>query len=91
MGLLQQAVKTYDCMEKIGLVGKYREGKTVLAPVSHIITRADLEVTINAEGEFVSASAVGAKDPKIIIPATESSAGRTSGISAHPLCEQLVI
>lgn len=89
MGLLQQAVKTYDCMEKIGLVGKYREGKTVLAPVSHIITRADLEVTINAEGEFVSASAVGAKDPKIIIPATESSAGRTSGISAHPLCEQL--
>lgn len=87
MGLMQKAAETYDCHQKH--VGKYISGRTVLAPVSHIIARADIEITLNAEGTFRSAAAVGKDEPKIIIPATESSAGRTSGVCAHPLCDQI--
>lgn len=87
MGLLQKAVETYDSHKS--LVGVYREGQAVLAPVSHIVTTAHLEITINEEGHFVTAAAVDKSEPKIAIPATESSAGRTSTPCAHPLCEQI--
>lgn len=87
MGLLQKAIETYDA--HVGFVGKYIEGKTVLAPIGHIVTRADIEITLNQDGEFCGARRIDKHAQKIIIPATESSAGRTSGICAHPLCDQL--
>lgn len=86
MGLLQKAIETYDAME--GLAGVYEEGREPLAPVGHIVTRAQIEVTITAEGQFVGARAAD-REQKIIIPVTEDSAGRTSAPAAHPLCEQL--
>lgn len=87
MGLLQKAVETYDCHQ--AYVGKYRDGHTVLAPIGHIVASANLEITLNQDGLFCAACAVDKNAPKIIIPATEASAGRTSGICAHPLCDQL--
>ena len=89
MGLLQQAVATYDDLQAQGYVGQPRDGQTVLAPVSHMITRADLEITLDKDGHFVSGRTVDKDEPKIIIPVTESSSGRTSGVCAHPLCDQL--
>jgi len=86
MGLLQQAVKTYDAMEKMGLVGKYEEGKEPLAPIGHIIATAKIEITIDRDGNFLSAQKV---DKKIIIPVTEESSGRTSAPSPHPICDNL--
>lgn len=86
MGLLQKALETYNAMES--LAGIYEEGKEPLAPVGHIVTKAQIEVTIDAEGHFVSARAAD-KNLKIIIPVTEESSGRTSSPAAHPLCEQL--
>ena len=87
MGLLQKALETYEAMES--LAGIYEEGKEEpLAPIGHIVTKAQIEVTINAEGQFVSAKQAD-KDQKIIIPVTEESSGRTSSPAAHPLCEQL--
>ncbi|MBQ3157253.1 MAG: type I-C CRISPR-associated protein Cas8c/Csd1 [Clostridia bacterium] len=87
MGLLQKALETYEAMEKI--VGLYEEGKEEpLAPIGHIVTKAQIEVTINADGAFKGAK-LADKDKKIIIPVTEESAGRTSSPAAHPLCEQL--
>lgn len=87
MGLLQKALETYEAME--GLVGIYEDGKEEpLAPIGHIVTKAQIEVTINAEGTFVGAKQAD-KDQKIIIPVTEESSGRTSSPAAHPLCEQL--
>ena len=86
MGLLQQAVKTYDLMDKIGLVGKYEEGKEPLAPIGHIIANAKIEVTIDKDGNFISAQKV---DKKIIIPVTEESSGRTSAPAPHPICDNL--
>ena len=87
MGLLQKAVETYDAHSQ--LIGKEIEGHQMLVPVSHILTGADLEITLERDGRFSSARLVDKKEPKIPIPATEESAGRTSGDCAHPLCDKL--
>ena len=99
MSLLQKAVETYDA--HASLAGKVEsasyagaDGKAVkacqpLAPIGHIITSADIEITLDGEGHFCQARAVDRKEPKIIIPVTEDSAGRTSTPAAHPLCEQV--
>ena len=84
MGLLQRAIETYDNM--ISLAGIEREGEEPLAPIAHNTTRASIEITLDEKGDFINATKC---DQKIVIPVTESSAGRTSGIRAHPLCDQL--
>ncbi len=87
MGLFQKALETYDTMERFA--GIYEEGKAEpLAPIAHIVTKAQIEITITADGKLVSINQAE-KDKKIIIPVTEESAGRTSSPAAHPLCEQL--
>ena len=88
MGLLQRAIETYDANEN--LIGVYREGHEPLAPISHIIANADIEITLNVQGEFKSASHLVKKERKTIIPVTEKSGGRTSGLAAHPLCDQIM-
>lgn len=88
MGLLQKACETYDAMaHRAGMV--FEGEKEPLAPISHIITRAQIEITLDGNGGFVSARAVAKEEPKIVIPVTEGSAGRTSAPCAHPLCDQL--
>ena len=54
-----------------------------------MVTRAQIEITVNEKGEFISASLLGKNAEKIIIPVTEDSAGRTSAPCPHPLDEQL--
>lgn len=88
MGLLQRAVETYDAHSSY--VGKEWEGHQMLAPIGHIITRAELEIILDSDGSFLEARAVEASAPKILIPVTEESGGRTSAPCAHPLCDQLV-
>lgn len=87
MGLLQKAVETYDANE--ALVGVYREGSDPLAPIGHTLTNANIEITLNQTGQFISARKVDKSEPKILIPVTEESGGRTSAPVAHPLCDQL--
>lgn len=85
MGLLQQAMKTYDSMSRIvGVTGG--DGKEPLAPVGHITTKPQIQITINVEGEFLQAESVDMG--KVVIPVTEQSAGRTD-ICPHPLCDQV--
>ena len=87
MGLLQKAVETYDA--HVSLVGQYRADHSPLAPIGHITTNAAIEITLDEKGNLLNAVPVEKKDAEIIIPATEKSAGRTSGIAPHPLCEQI--
>lgn len=87
MGLLQKAVETYDANQK--LVGVIREGHDPLAPIGHTLTSANIEITLNRQGAFLTARKVDKSEPKILIPVTEESGGRTSAPAAHPLCEQL--
>ena len=87
MGLLQKALETYE--SHATYASQNHENHAMMAPVGHIVTRAELEITLDQDGHFVDAALVDKSEPKIIIPATENSAGRTSAPCAHPLCEQI--
>lgn len=89
MGLMTQAYNTYCAMEK-QYVGVYGEANEPLVPVSHQIAKADLEITLDSEGNLLDARQVDPKEATTIIPVTEQSAGRTGDTCcAHPLCDQL--
>lgn len=90
MGLLQKAVETYDAMaSRVGIV--YEDENEPLAPISHIMTRPQIKITLDQDGNFVTTQALDKNTPKIIIPATEDSAGRTikAAEQPHPLCDYL--
>lgn len=87
MGLLQNAYDTYCAMER--RTGEYETGKQPLAPVSHTVTAAQIEISLDQDGKFLSAMAVDKESGKIIIPVTQESANRTRKLAAHPLCEQI--
>ncbi len=87
MGLLQKACETYDSFAH--LAGIVSEGQVPLAPISHMLTSSDIEITIDRDGRFMDARAVDKKEPKIIIPVTEKSSGRTFSPVPYPLCDQL--
>lgn len=56
-------------------------------PPAHVMQQAHVEVVLDGEGNFRSAKVLE-KEPTLI-PATEASAGRTSGASPHPLCDKI--
>lgn len=90
MGLLQKAVETYDAMaHRAGIV--YAGEKEPLAPLAHIMARPQIKITLDQNGGFVTAQTLDKNTPKIIIPATEESAGRTVKAAElpHPLCDYL--
>ena len=90
MGLLQKAVETYD--SNAALVGVYRAEGAPLAPIGHTLTNANIEVTLDKTGAFLTARKVGKSEPKILIPVTEESGGRSSTGAykhPHPLCDQM--
>lgn len=89
MGLFQRALETYDALEKT-FAGVYQSDKAEpLAPIGHIVTKAAIDITIDADGNLVELRAAE-KDRKILIPVTEDSASRAGKfLPAHPLCDQL--
>jgi len=90
MGILQTAYRTYQMLSQTEGIFDYRDdGTKPLAPVSHILQNAQIEITLTDEGKFLSAVPVSKGDESTIIPATEESAGRTSRPEPHPLCDQL--
>lgn len=89
MGLLQKAVETYEAHRDLAGVS-VKEGEQPLVPVSHLLVRADIEISISQDGKFEEASERGKDDPKVIIPATEESGGRSGkNPPPHPLCDKL--
>lgn len=78
--------KLYDTYEQCK--GHEPEGSEPLLPVSHTFQQAHVEITLDAQGNFQSAQAIGKKET--IIPATEKSAGRTGKAPPpHPLCDKV--
>ncbi|SDY78571.1 type I-C CRISPR-associated protein Cas8c/Csd1 [Lachnobacterium bovis] len=82
MGLLQQAMVTYDFLKSVS----EKNEEEPLCPIAHIITKADIEVKIDIDGNYIGASEEKAK---VIIPVTEKSSGRTSKPNPHALCDQI--
>ena len=85
VGLLQKLIKTYDVMAD-KYAGVYIDGmREPLAPVSHALQNAQIEITIDSNGCFIDAAAVPKKENRTLIPVSLKSANRTSHASPHPL------
>lgn len=87
MSFLKDLADTYD--NNLGQVGVGDRDVIPLWPIDHITYKAHISITINGVGDFIRAAVIAPDNARTIIPATESSAGRTSGASPHPLCDKL--
>ncbi len=87
MSLWQNAYETYE--NHAHLVGVIKENQQPLTPVGHIVQKAQIEITIRADGSLISVFSVPSDNSKTIIPATEASSSRTSSPCAHPLSDQM--
>lgn len=88
MTWLKTLAETYDVYSV--LAGVEKNGQAVLLPVSHSTFNAQIEVTIDKDGNFQDSKKLEkGKDVITIIPVTEVSVARSSGIAPHPLCDKL--
>lgn len=88
MSWIHKLYETYEnCQSMIGLVSSGKE--VPLLPICHTTNKAQIEIVIDHQGNFKRARIVPKDDARTIIPCTESSGGRTSGESPHPLCDKL--
>ncbi|MDE7433187.1 MAG: type I-C CRISPR-associated protein Cas8c/Csd1, partial [Lachnospiraceae bacterium] len=88
MAWLKTLAETYDVYSD--LAGVDRNGQAVLLPVSHSTFNAQIEVTIDKEGNFQGAKKLEkGRDVVTIIPVTEDSAARGNGNFPHSLCDKL--
>lgn len=84
MSWIQKLHETYEqCAKAPDITG------AKLWPVSHIVKRTHVEVVLDSDGTFRRARRLERVEAPTLIPATESSAGRTAGLAPHPLCEEL--
>ena len=74
----------YNCDREFG------ENETVMLPVAHSTANAQIVLMIDLEGKFKGAKAVEKSDAVTVIPATEDSATRSSGICAMPFADKLI-
>ncbi|MCH5324220.1 MAG: type I-C CRISPR-associated protein Cas8c/Csd1 [Eubacterium sp.] len=84
----------YDLYDKNrDLVGKIEKGRygedLILLPAFHTTVKAQITVTLSPDGRFLGAERVTGEDSLTVIPVTDKSASRASGIAAHPLCDSL--
>ena len=69
---------------------EFDANEPVMLPVAHSTANAQIEISIDLEGDFKGAKAVEKSDAVTVIPATEDSATRSSGICAMPFADKLV-
>ena len=88
MSWISDLYQTYEANK--GVAAQNLDGKdALLLPVSHSTQNAQIEVTIDTQGDFLTAGRIPKNQAVTIIPVTEDSAGRTSGACAHPLEDKL--
>ncbi|RLA41066.1 MAG: type I-C CRISPR-associated protein Cas8c/Csd1 [Gammaproteobacteria bacterium] len=58
-----------------------------LMPISHTMQNAHINIVIDGDGNFKRASVL--EKTQIVLPATERSAGRSSGEAPHPLADKI--
>lgn len=83
---LKTLADTYDVFADLAGVDKDEQ---ILLPLAHSTFNAQIEVTITEDGDFINSRKVEKAEAVTIIPVTEDSAARSSGIAPHPLCDKL--
>lgn len=87
MGWMKILCDTYDKNQH--LVADYGANYP-LCPVAHMEANAQIEITIDQDGNFLRAFSVTDKEgASLFIPVTEESAGRSSGTAPHALYDNL--
>ncbi len=88
MSWIQKLYETYNnCQSMIG--AETNDNEVPLLPICHTTQKAQIEIVLDGKGNFRRARVVPKEESRTIIPCTEGSSGRTSGESAHPLCDKL--
>ncbi|MDO5847725.1 MAG: type I-C CRISPR-associated protein Cas8c/Csd1 [Methanocorpusculum sp.] len=86
MSWIEKLCETYDnCAGNV----LHAESVNDLLPIGHTTNYAQIEITINEKGDFLSARTLEKNEELTIIPCTEDSANRTSGLEPHPLFDKL--
>ena len=88
MGWINILCETYDNVYGTDTANK---AQVKLLPRFHTTQNAEIEVTVDMQGNFVDALVVPKEDRITFIPCTDESAGRTSGAAKqpHPLHDKL--
>lgn len=91
MGWIETLSRTYDAC--CSLAGIETDGGLVLLPLSHSTANAQIELTVDMDGNLISelTSIVekNGRNEVTVIPVTEDSAARSNGNFPHPLCDKL--
>jgi CRISPR-associated protein (Cas_Csd1). len=84
MTWLTTLYKTYDELEKLNNTLPFEQQ---VMPICHTPQTAHIHIVINNQGEFVRAEVL--EKAVLVLPATESSAGRASGLAPHALADKI--
>lgn len=84
MTWLTTLYKTYDELEKLNNTLPFEQQ---VMPICHTLQNAHIHVVINNQGEFIRAEVL--EKTQVVLPATEQSAGRSSGLCAHALADKV--
>lgn len=82
MSWMEKLYQTYEAGMQLKL-----KPEDQLMPISHTLQNAHINIVIDGEGHFKRASVL--EKTQIILPATESSASRSSGEAPHPLADKI--
>ena len=86
MSWMQKLYRTYNEIEKNPNLSDLEKEK--LAPLWHSPQTAHIQITLDGDGNFLGAKVLTDKTI-IMLPVTESSEGRTSGLAPHALADSL--
>lgn len=87
MGWIQKLYETYEKSREF--IGREDQKGCILLPIAHSTQNAQIEIVLGLNGDFKSARKVEKAEAVTIIPVTEDSGTRSSGIAPHPLCDKL--
>ena len=93
MGWIDRCYQTYE--KNLAQVGKpsasirFGWDAPTLLPVAHTTQKVNVEVSLSASGEFLTARVLRTDEMTTVIPCTEESSARTSGAVPHPLVDKL--
>ena len=87
MSWLPECAAVYD---KIGKDAGTKVNGILLLPLFHSTQNAQIEVNVSTEGKFAFATIIDKANQVTMIPVTEDSAARSSGVEPHPLFDKLV-
>lgn len=89
MSWIQKLYETYEnCQSAVGTATK--ENEMPLLPICHTTQKAQIEITLDQDGNYKRARVVLQAEARTIVPCTESSGGRSGKKPVnHPLCDKL--